>query len=318
MLIVRTVLVLGSVVHIVMHSWYNDVIVMVAVVLNENTALFGASKLNYIGVNSVDGGEEGLTVVHNNDAFSVESCSGKLRVDVMANIDVTTDDGHDDIVRVSLDLRSVWLVMLLGTARATGELAFEIDSVLSILFDDMTVGTVRLMLMVERIVHTWNNYIVMRVAIIGDEGTTTHIASKLKLIGVDLIHWNNNGSTVDLNDGFGTRYGSSGKFRVNMKLWSDVSASLDKLNTVGTGLLFNIRIVALVRSLRNGSVIVMFLSLFASLIARTIRVNVTTIETITEWKMSLSVLEESGTGRDHIRGKGELLAVKNNWASVIF
>lgn len=43
MLIVRTVLVLGSVVHIVMHSWYNDVIVMVAVVLNENTALFRAS-----------------------------------------------------------------------------------------------------------------------------------------------------------------------------------------------------------------------------------------------------------------------------------
>lgn len=97
-----------------------------------------------------------------------------------------------------------------------------------------------------------------------------------------------------------------------------MSAGLDKLNTVGTGLLFNIRVVALVRSLRNGSVIVMFLSLFASLIARTIRVNVTTIETITEWKMSLSVLEESGTGRDHIRGKGELLAVKNNWASVIF
>jgi len=319
-LIVGTVLVLGTVVHIVVHSWYNDVIVRVAVVLDENTALFRASELNYIGVNSVDGGEEGLTVVHNNDAIRVVSCSSKLRVDVMANIDVTTDDGHDDIMRVSLNLRCIWLMMLLRTARATGELVLEVVSVLGILSDDLTMGTVRFVLVVKRIIHSWNNDIIMRVAIIGDEGTTTHIASKLELIRVDLIHRNNNGSSVDLNDGFGARYGSSGKLRVNMKLWSDVSTSLNKLNTVGTGLLFNMRVVALVRSLRNRSVvIVMFVMILmvVSLGARTLRVNIAAVETITERKMSLSVLEEIGTGGDHLGGKGELLTVKNDWASVI-
>ena len=75
-----------------------DVVVRVAIILDQGASVLVAGQLDGIGVNGLDWGEESLTVVNNHGLFVVVSGSGELWVDAWVNIGVASDHGEMDAV----------------------------------------------------------------------------------------------------------------------------------------------------------------------------------------------------------------------------
>ena len=221
------------------HAWNDNVVMRISIIFDEYAALFTACELNNVRVNRLDWGEEGFTFVYNDNIFFIICCCGKFRVNMMSNGNITAGYGKFNSMRV-VYFRLVWLMMLWQMAWAARELIKNADTMSGILLDNFAVS------MTTRIVwilHSWNNDVIVRVTVIGNENTTSESTCKFKLVWINLVDRGNNGSAINLNDSFCWRYGSSCKFWVNMNGSLDVTSSLDEFNTVRADLLFDLRVM---------------------------------------------------------------------------
>ena len=87
---------------VTIHAWDSDVVVRVAIILDEGAArvVHVAGKLDGIRVDLVNRGKEGLALMHNNGAVLVVSGSGKLSITSGANIDVSSNERKVNAVGV--------------------------------------------------------------------------------------------------------------------------------------------------------------------------------------------------------------------------
>ena len=103
-----------------LHSWKNHIIGIVAVILNEGTTIVVASEFYCIGVNLIDWGKEGLTVVDDHAAIWVVSGGGKLSVGAWSNLSVSTNDWEGNAVRVVVQRVDILLKLLFLLRRFDG------------------------------------------------------------------------------------------------------------------------------------------------------------------------------------------------------
>ena len=103
-----------------LHSWKNHIIGIVAVILNEGTTIVVASEFYCIGVNLIDWGKEGLTVVDDHAAIWVVSGGGKLSVGAWSNLSVSTNDWEGNAVRVVVQRVDILLKFLFLLRRFDG------------------------------------------------------------------------------------------------------------------------------------------------------------------------------------------------------
>ena len=75
--------------------------------------------------------------------------------------------------------------------------------------------------------HAWNNNIIVRVSIVGNEHATSVIASQFDSVRVDLADWSYNRLSIrSLDNSLSCRDGGSGEFRVRIRGSGGVAASL--------------------------------------------------------------------------------------------
>ena len=212
---------------VTLHSWDNDVVVRVSVILDQGTAVVVASELNSVRVDGVDRGQESFTFVDNDGSVGVNSGSGDLRVDMGANLHVTSDHRKFNSVGVqgSVNLNVVvHVVVHVGVGVVSIVVGFLMDI---------------------------RDQVVMGVAIIGDESATMIVAGDLELVGGDLVHRGSIGLAVNLDSDSLVVKGSGGQLRVGVGVHIDVSSVDVELHTVSAhGLWLVVMVVHVVMHVR--------------------------------------------------------------------
>ena len=251
-----------------------DVVVRIAIVFNQGAPILVAGKLDSIWVDRVNRGEESLTVVDDNSLVVVVGGGGELRVGVWVNVGVATDHWEFDAVGAHGDTVVVgwlWLVV-----------------------DLWLVGTVVVVVsIVVGVVVSGGVDVVVRVAVIGDQGAASIIAGELNLAGIDVIDWGNDGLSVNLDHSL-VRADCGGS-----ELWVNVSSSLDVTSSNVEG--------NAVSALRLTVVVTIGVTLML----------VATREVVAVRELGISAGEDSSAGIVHLLCESELLAVKNESVSVL-
>ena len=249
----------------------------IAIVFNQGASILVAGKLDSIWVDRVNRGEESRTVVDDNSLVVVVSGGGELRVGVGVNVGVATDHWEFDAVGALGDTVVVgwlWLVVLV--------------------MDLWLVGTVVVVVsVVVGVVVSGGVDVVVRVAVIGDQGAASIIAGELNLAGIDLIDWGNDGLSVNLDHSL-VRADCCGS-----ELWVNVSSSLDVTSSNVEG--------NAVGALRLTVVVTIGIALML----------VATREVVAVRELGISAGEDSSAGIVHLLCESELLAVKNESVSVL-
>lgn len=93
-----------------------NVVMRVAIVLNQSAAMLVAGELDSFWVDGVDRREEGLPIVHNNGRFVVVGGRSELWVRLGVYVGVAADDGQVDSVGAS-SVRDLGLVGTLVVVR---------------------------------------------------------------------------------------------------------------------------------------------------------------------------------------------------------
>ena len=135
--------------------------------------------------------------------------------------------------------------------------------------------------------------VVVRVAVIGDQGAASIIAGELNLAGIDVIDWGNDGLSVNLDHSL-VRADCGGS-----ELWVNVSSSLDVTSSNVEG--------NAVSALRLTVVVTIGVTLML----------VATREVVAVRELGISAGEDSSAGIVHLLCESELLAVKNESVSVL-
>ena len=246
----------------------------IAIVFNQGAPILVAGKLDSIWVDRVNRGEESLTVVDDNSLVAVVGGGGELRVGVWVNVGVATDHWEFDAVGA------------LGDTVVLGRLWLVVDLWL--------VGTVVVVVsIVVGVVVSGGVDVVVRVAVIGDQGAASIIAGELNLAGIDVIDWGNDGLSVNLDHSL-VRADCGGS-----ELWVNVSSSLDVTSSNVEG--------NAVGALRLTVVVTIGVTLML----------VATREVVAVRELGISAGEDSSAGIVHLLCESELLAVKNESVSVL-
>ena len=246
----------------------------IAIVFNQGAPILVAGKLDSIWVDRVNRGEESLTVVDDNSLVAVVGGGGELRVGVWVNVGVATDHWEFDAVGA------------LGDTVVLGRLWLVVDLWL--------VGTVVVVVsIVVGVVVSGGVDVVVRVAVIGDQGAASIIAGELNLAGIDVIDWGNDGLSVNLDHSL-VRADCGGS-----ELWVNVSSSLDVTSSNVEG--------NAVGALRLTVVVTISVTLML----------VATREVVAVRELGISAGEDSSAGIVHLLCESELLAVKNESVSVL-
>ena len=90
----------------------NNVIMRVAIVRDQDTAVIVASKLDSVGINLVDRGEDSLAIMLDYDFGGAYSGSRELRIDVIREIDMATDLVELDSMRAERRLLLLLAVVM--------------------------------------------------------------------------------------------------------------------------------------------------------------------------------------------------------------
>ena len=244
-----------------------DVIMRVAIIRDQNTAIIIAGEFNLAWVNLVNICIDSLSVVLDHSLCGRDCSSSDLRMHIWAGLNVATDFVEDDAVGASRlrSFRSLDMDIIVGitvirdqgtTLHIAGKFNFiRIDLVhrgvdsLTIVLDDSHIagdgglGKLRVYvwaylnvaadsveldsMRAERLSIRGNIRgsldmdVVVGVAIVRDEGTAFHVAGKLDLIRVDLVHGSIDCPAVVLDDSHIAR--DSGL----CKLWMHIRAHLN-------------------------------------------------------------------------------------------
>lgn len=84
----------------------NDVVMRVAVVWDQGAAILDACEFNFAWVYMLNGDNETLAFVLNHNLFFADGSGGQLRINILADSNVATDNVQMNAVR----LREVWVV----------------------------------------------------------------------------------------------------------------------------------------------------------------------------------------------------------------
>jgi len=185
------------------HTWDDDVVVRVTVILDQSTAMVVASKLDGARVDGVDRGQESFTFVDNDSGVGVNGGSGDLRIDMGANLDVTTDHRKFNSVSVQGNVDVVVHVVV----------HVVVGIIVGFLVD---IG----------------DQIVMGVAIVGDESAAMIVTGDLELVSGNLVHRGSIGLAVNLDSDSLVVEGGGGQLRVGVGVHIDVSSMDVELHTV--------------------------------------------------------------------------------------
>ena len=93
--------------------------------------------------------------------------------------------------------------------------------------------------------------IITRITIIRDQCTSVQVAGELELLGVNLVHWNNERLSVDLYDSLVSIDSRGSKLSIDMRVGLDVASNDLKVDTV-RGLSIRVVMLALWRRLLRG------------------------------------------------------------------
>lgn len=251
----------------------------IAIVFNQGASLLVAGKLDSIWVDRVNRGEEGLTVVDDNSLVSVVSGGGELRVGVWVNVGVATDHWEIDAVGALGDTVVVgwlWLVVLVV-----------------LVMDLWLVGTVVVVVVDVGVVVSGGVDVVVRVAVIGDQGAASVVAGELNLVGIDVIDWCNDGLSVNLDHSLVRADSGGSELRVDVSSSLDVTSSNVEGNAMG--------------ALRLTVMVTIGITLML----------VAAVKVVAVRELGISAGEDSGAGVVHLLCESELLAVENESVSVL-
>lgn len=133
--------------------------------------------------------------------------------------------------------------------------------------------------------------IVMRISIIGDQGTACVVTCELDHVWVDVIERSDDRFTINLNHSLVRVYSGGSELGV------DVASSLDVASS-------NVEGITVAALGLGGLVTVAFMMLDSG-------------ELVADGKLGVSAGEDMGAGGDHLVGESELLAVKNESVLVV-
>lgn len=169
--------------------------------------------------------------------------------------------------------------------------------------------------------------VVVRVAIVGDQGAAMVVTCDLDLAGVDLVMIHHIGVSVHLDHGLSRRDCGSSKLGVSSISGLNVATGLVELNTVGARGLVVVGIVVVVVVVGIGVRLVMIVVILVGVLVlsevvmsvplRVRLVHVATVEGVVVVQLSLRAGENLSASGNHVGGEGELLAVKDESLSVV-
>lgn len=267
----------------------DQIVVGVAIIGDESATMIVAGDLELVGGNLVHRGSIGLAVNLDSDGLVIEGSGGQLRVGVGVHIDVSSVD----VELHTVSAHRLWLsVHVIMHVRVT-----------------VHVGVVMVVLTVVMLV---GNDVIMRIAIIGDQCATVIVAGELESMRIDFVHWGDVGVSVDLNCDLSWGDGSSGVLGVGVGADRNVASSHMELHTVGAhGLVVIVTVVV---------VSIVVLLVVSVVVVLTVLISVMLVgswERVSERQLSLSAGKDGSARSDHLRGKGELLAVKDQGVLVV-
>ena len=112
--------------------------------------------------------------------------------------------------------------------------------------------------------------VVMRITIIRDQRTSVQVAGELKLLGVNLVHWNNERLSVDLYDSLVSIDSRGSKLSIDMRVGLDVASNDLKVDTV-RGLSIRVVMLALWRRVLRGRLLAVRTTLLGLGLVRRLR-----------------------------------------------
>ena len=287
---------------------------MVAVVLDQSAAgvVKVASELHTIGVHGIHGGNERLAVVLDDNIGVGDSGVGKLRVGVgVVNVVGASNDVQANTVGVASRGGVVVMVMIgLGRGSDVRVVMVGIVMVVIVVVAIVMLGLVR-------------DEVVVRVAVVGDQGAASVVAGDLDLVGVDLVMVDNVRVAVNLDHRLGGRDSSGSQLWVGVRRSVGVATGDVELDAVGAcGLIVmvvmvvgvGVGLVMLVVIVVRGLVI----SVMVVGIPAGVRLmHVAAVEGVVVVQLSGVAGENFLACGDHVGGEGELLAVKHESLSVV-
>ena len=265
---------------VVIVGWMN-VVMRVAIVLNQSASMLVAGELDSVWVDGVDGREEGLSIVHDNGRFVVVGGGGELWVRLGIDVGVAADDGQVDTVGAATvgDLGLVGTMVVRIIVGWLGQVVV-----------DVSVVVVASVVLVAR----WVD-IVVGIAVVGDQGAASFVAGELNFISVDVINRGNDWLSVNLDDCLVWRYSGSSELWVNVSISLDVASSHSKFNTMGT----------------------LWLIVVSGVLMSTVpSMVVAAMESITNRQLSFAAGQDASASIVHLFCESELLAVKNKGVAV--
>ena len=314
-----------------------DIVVRVAIILDEGAArvVHVAGKLHGVRVDLVHGGKECLTLMHNNCVVLVVSGGSELRVIIGVNVDIATDQGkvntmgvHDGAVSVVNGRLLVVGVLVVGVLVVVIVVMIVVVGV----WEVVRVLNVVVLIVMGLI----RDEVVVRVAIIGDQGAAidisidVHVAGDLNLVSIDLVVVNNVSVAVNLDHRLSWGDSGGGQLSVGVRGGVDVASGVVELNSVGVCdvmvvVVLVVVMVMMMVGVRIGLVVlvVIMMSVLVSTevvmgVPACVRlVDVATVECIAVVQLSATAGENAGACGNHLGSESKLLAVKNQGVLVV-
>jgi hypothetical protein len=213
---------------------WNNVIVRVSIILNKGTATaVNARQFNGVRVNSINGGQESFSIVHNDGWLLIISCGCDFSIHVVTNLDISANHWKFNAMGAQLSVVRFLRVGCLGLRRLRWLLGVRRLS----RRDLCVFGGVR-------------DQVVMRVSIIGDKRASVSITCNLEHVGVDFVHRGLVGWAIDLHGDSVVGKGGCGQLGVHFRVHIDVAAMDLELHAVrAQGLLWALLHMALLDTL---------------------------------------------------------------------
>lgn len=269
-----------------------NVVMWVAIVLNQSTSVLIAGEFDRIWVDGVDWREEGLSIVHYNGRFVVVGGSSKLWVGLRVDVGVATDNGQI----YSMGAASVPVIDLgLVLAMVVVWIVVRWLLVVSIVVSPVVSIVVSSVVLVVRYVD-----IIVGVAIVWDQSASSFVASKFDFIGIDMIDRGNNWLAINLDNGLMWRNSGGSELWVNIPISLDVTSGDSKFDTMGALWFTVISAVAIALTV-------------VDIVATVV---VVTCESITIMQLGLAAGQDALTCVVHLRCESKLLAVENESVTI--